>query len=80
MEGEITKMSMKKTIGELIDELSVVNIKIFMMVEQVEKHENTVEDAWKMNALVKRRSELRSAINEYFGEDKEIKVYGSDKK
>jgi hypothetical protein len=71
---------MEKTIGELIDELSIINIKIFMMVEQVEKHENTIEDAWKMNDLIKQRSKLKSAINEYFGERKEIKVYESDKK
>lgn len=71
---------MKKTIGTLIDEICVTNIKIAMMVEQVEAHTNTIEDAWKMNALVKERSRLRSAINEYFGENPEIKVYGSDKK
>jgi hypothetical protein len=68
---------MEKTIGELIDEISVVNIKIFMMVEQVERHENKVEDAWKMNALVKRRSELRNAINKKLNEREEIKVYGT---
>jgi len=68
---------MDKTIGELIDEISVVNIKIFMMVEQVERHENTKEDAWKMNALVKRRATLRNAINKKFNDEEDIKVYGT---
>lgn len=71
---------MKKTIGELIDEIGIVNIKIFMMVEALERHENTVEDAWKMNNLVKRRAELRNAINAYFNDREDIKVYGSTKK
>ena len=68
---------MEKTLGELVDEISIVNIKIFMMVEQLERHENTIEDAWKMNALVKRRSELRNAINQKIGDKVDIKVYGS---
>lgn len=71
---------MEKTIGELVDEISIVNIKIFMMVEELERHENTVEDAWKMNALVKRRAELRNAINKKVGDRIDIKVYASDKK
>lgn len=71
---------MKKTIGELIDEIGIVNQKIWALVERVENHTNTVEEAWKMNNLVKKRSQLRSAINEYFGEEKEYKVYGSDQK
>lgn len=68
---------MEKSLGELIDEISIVNIKIFMMVEQLERHENTREDAWKMNDLVKRRSELRNAINKKVGDRLDIKVYGS---
>lgn len=70
---------MTKTLGELVDEISIVNIKIFMMVEALERHENTVEDAWKMNALVKRRSELRNAINEKVGDKLDIKFYGSNR-
>lgn len=69
---------MKKTLGEIVDELCITNQKIWALVERVEAHINTIDDAWKMNDLVKRRSQLRSSINEYFGEGKEIKVYGSD--
>lgn len=69
----------KKTIGELIDEIGITNQKIWALVERVEAHTNTVEEAWKLNDLVKRRSQLRSAINAYFGERSEIKVYGSDR-
>jgi hypothetical protein len=68
---------MERTLGDLVDALSVVNIKIFMMVDSLERHENSVEDAWKMNNLVKQRSQLRSAINEKVGEEKEIKVYAT---
>ncbi len=68
---------MKKTLAELIDELSITNIKIFMMVEEVERGENTKEDAQKMQGLIKYRSQLKGAINEFVGERKELKVYGT---
>lgn len=71
---------MEVTIGDLIDQLSVVNIKIYVMVDEVEQHLNKVEDAWKMNALVKQRSELRNAINKKLGDRQEIKVYATDNK
>jgi len=72
---------MKKSIGELIDALSVTNIKIYMLVERVERKENTVEEGQRMNALVKYRSQLTNAINAELGVDEQIvKVYGSDKK
>lgn len=71
---------MKKNIGTLIDELSVTNIKVFMMVEKVERKENKLEDAQKMNKLVKFRSQLINAINEELtGNSDIVKVYGSDK-
>ena len=35
---------MKKSAGELIDELGIVNIKIYMLEENVEAHKNTVEE------------------------------------
>ncbi len=71
---------MKKSIGTLIDELSVTNIKVFMMVEKVERKEDKPGDSQKMNKLVKFRSQLINAINEELEGDSEIvKVYGSDK-
>jgi hypothetical protein len=71
---------MKKPISELIDSLSVTNIKIFMLVEKVEREENTAADAQKMQKLIKLRSKLMGAIEEELGgENDYIKVYSSDK-
>lgn len=71
---------MKKSISELIDELSVTNIKIYMMVEEVEAGRNSKEDAQKMQSLIKYRSALKNAINQELGDRKEEqKVYGSGK-
>jgi hypothetical protein len=65
---------MKKTIGELIDILSVTNIKIFYLVDKVQKNEHTKEDAKKLQELNSYRSQITNAINEYFNERQEIKV------
>mgnify|MGYP001608986523 CR=1 FL=1 len=65
---------MEKTIGELFDILSVTNIKIFYLIEKVQKNEHTKEEAKKIQDLNKYRSELTNAINEYFQERQEIKV------
>lgn len=65
---------MKKTIGQLIDELSVTNNKIFYLVDKVQKNEHTKEDAKKIQDLNAYRSKLMSAINERFGEEEVIKV------
>jgi len=65
---------MKKTLGELIDCLSVTNIKIFMLVEKVQKNEHTKEEAKKIQDLNRYRSELTNAINEFNNERKEIKL------
>ena len=65
---------MKKTIGELIDALSVTNIKIFFLVDKVQKDEHTKEDAKKLQDLNSYRSQVTNAINEFFGERKEVKV------
>lgn len=65
---------MKKTSAELIDNLIVCNIKIFMLVDKVQKDEHTREDAKKIQDLNKYRSELVNAINEFFKERQEVKV------
>ena len=70
---------MKKSIGQLIDELCVTNMKVWALVERVEAHTNTVEEGWKMNKLVAYRTKLMNAINEHFGDEAVTKVYGSDK-
>ena len=43
---------MKKTIATLIDELSVTNIKIYNLVEKIEKNKHTPEDAKKLRDLI----------------------------
>ncbi len=65
---------MKETIGSLIDKLSVTNIKIFMLVDKVQKNEHTKEDAKKLQDLNSHRAQLANAINEFFNERQEIKV------
>ena len=67
-------MALTKTIGELIDILSVTNIKIFMLVDKVQKNEHSKEDAKKLQELNSYRSQVTNAINEYFSERQEIKV------
>lgn len=65
---------MKKTIGSLIDELSITNIKIFMLVDKVQKNEHTKEEAKKLQDLNSYRSQITNAINEWAGERIEIKI------
>lgn len=60
---------MKKNLAELVDELSIVNIKVFMLMEK-----DNVESFKKLKELNKYRSELKNAIAEYFNERQEIKV------
>ncbi len=65
---------MKKTIGQLIDELGITNMKIFYLVDKVQKNEHTKEEAKKIQDLNSLRSELVNAINEFFNDKKDIKV------
>ena len=65
---------MKKTVAALIDELSITNIKIFFLVDKVQKDEHTKEDAKKLQELNFYRSKLTNAINEFFNERQEIKI------
>ena len=62
---------MKKTIAQLIDELSIVNIKIFMLVDKVQRNEHTKEEAKRIQDLNSYRAELMNAISLEF-KDKEI--------
>ena len=66
---------MKKTIGELIDGLSITNNKIFYLVDKVQRNEHTLEDSKKIQDLNKLRSEYTNAINEYFKDRMDIKVW-----
>ena len=63
---------MKKTLSELIDELSITNTKIALVLEKGKY--TTVEEAQRVQDLNKYRSQLKNAINEYFNERQEIKL------
>jgi hypothetical protein len=65
---------MEKSLGELIDELSIVNIKSYMLVDKVRARTATVEDQIKIDDLNIYRSKLKNAINKHFGEYQEIKL------
>ena len=65
---------MKKTKAQLIDELSITNIKIFYLVDKVQRNEHSLEDAKKLQDLNSYRSQLVNALNEEFGDRKDIKL------
>jgi hypothetical protein len=65
---------MKKTKAQLIDELSITNCKIFYLVDKVQKDEHTREEAKRLQDLNSYRSQLVNALNEEFGDRKDIKV------
>lgn len=65
---------MKKTIGDLFDELSVTNIKIFYLVDKIQSGDFEKEDAKKIQDLNSYRSKVTNAINEFFNEQKKVKV------
>ena len=65
---------MKKTLSELIDELSIVNCKSYALVDKVRAKTATVEDQIKIDDLNVYRSKLKNAINEYFNERQEVKT------
>lgn len=65
---------MKKTISELIDELTIVNIKIYHLVDKVESGEFEKAEAQKLQSLNKYRSQLKNAISEWAAERVEVKI------
>ena len=65
---------MKKNLSELIDELTICNIKIFMLVDKIRATQHTKEDAKKTEELNLYRSQLKNAINSYFDEREEVKI------
>ena len=65
---------MKKTISTIIDELISTNIKIYHLVEMVQKNEHTREDAKKLQDLNSFRAELCNALNQEFKEREIIKT------
>ncbi len=73
---------MNKNLGEIIDELIIINMKIWACEDAKRIHENDdkiVADACrKTNVLNPRRNALIAAINEMVGQDSVvgIKLYG----
>lgn len=65
---------MEKTVGELVDELSIANVKIALLVERLEGPAGTLEDARKVQTLNRYRSLLKNALDERFGERLEVKT------
>lgn len=66
--------TVKKSLGTLIDELSVTNIKIFMLVDKVQKNKHTKRDAKKLQDLNKYRVNLANFLSRAFKEKEVIKV------
>ena len=67
---------MKKTISELIDALSITNIKIYHLEDKVFDNTHTKEDAKKIHDLNLYRTALCNALNEEFKQQGIIKTYG----
>ncbi len=69
---------MRKSVGELIDELSIVNVKIFHLVDVVDQSEDekeVAEAAKKLHKLNRRRVELKNALDSILDQGHEdIKV------
>lgn len=66
---------MKKSFAQLLDEYITTNIKIYMLVDKVQKDQHTREDAAKIQSLNLQRSKLGNAINEYMNDvERQIKV------
>ena len=64
----------KKSIATLIDELSVTNIKVFVLVDKVQQNEHTKKDAKKLQDLNSYRSELVNGLNREFKEKEIVKI------
>ena len=65
---------MEKSFSQIIDELTITNIKIFNLVDKIQKNKHTRADAKKAHDLNRYRSELCNAINRKFNEKENIKV------
>jgi len=64
----------RKTLGELIDELTITNLKIFMLVDKVQDDSHTREDSKKIQDLNLYRSKLKNAINAGLDQQQEVKL------
>lgn len=69
---------MSISIAEIVDELTIVNLKIFHLVEVVESEEDdktVAHAARKIQRLNRQRSRLKNELNRRLGnDDQEVKV------
>jgi len=68
---------MNKTIADLIDELSITNIKIYFLEEKVADNIHTKEDAKRIQDLNRYRAQLKNGLSEEFKQPGIIKTYGT---
>ena len=67
-----------KTLGQLIDELTIVNIRIWHLIDKVIDRTATLEEAQAVQSFNAQRSELVRAVDRCLGErDIGGKVYAS---
>ena len=67
-----------KTLGQMIDELCVVNLKIWHLIDRVMDGSGTLEDAQSVQEFNSQRAELVRVIDKRLGErDIGGKVYAS---
>jgi len=65
---------MKKTAASIIDELIITNLKIFFLIDKVQRNKHTRTEAKKIQDLNSYRSELINALNKEFKQRKIIKI------
>lgn len=64
----------KKSVATLIDELIVTNLKIFYIVDKIQKNKHTRNDAKKAQDLNRFRSELCNALNKELMQKKNVRL------
>lgn len=65
-----------KTVGQLIDELSIANIRIWTLIDKVMAGTATIEEAQRVQQVNSQRNELVRAIDRLLGQhDIGAKVY-----
>lgn len=62
-------MALTKTVSELIDELSITNIKIYHLMEKDDS-----DSFSRLKVLNKYRSDLKNALSDHFKERIEVKT------
>lgn len=71
---EYYKYTYPERIIRLMNSLLDTNIKIFLLIDKIQKNEHTKRDSYQCQQLNKYRSKLINNINEYFNGRQEIKI------